>query len=55
MFSFEAGFKAGIWDFFEIYIPLVVSGNIDVLTGSFRNRIRFIFRLDRLTVPRFKS
>ena len=55
IFSFEAGFKAGIWDFFEIYIPLFVSGNIDVLTGSFRNRIRFVFRLDRINIPRFKT
>ena len=44
----EAGLKAGIWDLFEIYFPLIVSGNIEEITGSFRNRIRFVFRLDAL-------
>lgn len=47
-FFFEAGFKAGIWDFFEVYFPVIVSGNIESMTGSFKNRIRFIFRLDKL-------
>jgi hypothetical protein len=45
---FEAGVKAGIWDFFEIYIPLIVSDNIKSLTGSLKEKIRFIFRLDLL-------
>jgi len=45
-FFYEAGLKAGIWDFFEIYIPLLVSKNIDSANGSFKNRIRFIFSLD---------
>ncbi len=44
----EAGLKAGIWDFFEIYFPILVSDNIDEITGSLRNRIRFVFRLDAL-------
>jgi len=43
---YEAGIKAGIWDFFEIYIPLIVSGNIESITGTFKNRIRFVFKLD---------
>ena len=47
---FEAGLKTGIWDFFEIYIPLLVSDNIDAITGSLRNRIRFVFRLDKLNL-----
>ncbi len=51
---FEAGLKTGIWNFFEIYIPLLVSGNIDVITGSFKNRIRFVFRLDRLNPGKTK-
>ena len=42
----EAGLKAGIWDFFEIYVPLIVSGNIESLTGSFKSRIRFVLKLD---------
>jgi hypothetical protein len=45
---FETGFKAGIWNLFEIYFPLLVSDNIDAITGSFRNRIRFVFKLDML-------
>jgi hypothetical protein len=45
-FFFEAGLKAGIWDFFEIYIPLIVSRNIESITGSYRDRIRFVFKLD---------
>jgi hypothetical protein len=51
---FEAGLKAGIWNFFEIYFPLLVSENINSLTGSFRDRIRFIFKLDRLNPQRSK-
>jgi len=43
---FEAGIKTGFWDLFEIYIPLVVSKNIDSVSGPFKNRIRFIFSLD---------
>ncbi len=43
---YEAGVKIGIWDVFEIYIPLLVSKNINSVNGSFKNRIRFIFSLD---------
>jgi hypothetical protein len=43
---FEAGFKAGLWNFFEIYFPLLVSDNIDAISGSLKNRIRFVFKLD---------
>ncbi len=46
LFFYEAGLKAGIWNFFEIYVPLIVSGNIESLTGSFENRIRFVLKLD---------
>ncbi len=45
-FFYEAGLKAGIWDLFEIYIPLLVSKNIDSVSGTFKNRIRFVFSLD---------
>jgi hypothetical protein len=51
---FEAGIKTGIWDFFEIYFPLLVSDNIYALTGSYKNRIRFIFRLDKINSRTFK-
>jgi len=43
---FEAGFKAGMWNFFEIYFPLLVSDNIESMTGSLKDRIRFVFKLD---------
>jgi hypothetical protein len=43
---YEAGFKAGMWNFFEIYFPLLVSDNIESITGSFKDRIRFVFKLD---------
>jgi hypothetical protein len=45
---YEAGLKTGIRDVFEIYVPLVVSSNIDSVSGTFRNRIRFIFSLESL-------
>ena len=43
---YEAGFKAGFWNFFEIYVPVLVSGNIESITGPFKSRIRFILKLD---------
>ncbi len=46
---YEAGLKTGLWNFFEIYIPLVVSGNIESAPstrGSFRDRIRLVFNLN---------
>jgi hypothetical protein len=50
----EAGFKAGLWNFFEIYIPLLVSDNIDSISGSFKERIRFLFQIDLLNPLRLK-
>jgi hypothetical protein len=52
---FEAGLKTGIWDFFEIYFPLLVSDNIDAMTGSFKDRIRFVFKLDIFNPIRLNS
>jgi hypothetical protein len=52
---FEAGLKAGIWNFFEIYVPLLVSDNIEAITGSFKDRIRFVFKLDKFNTLRLKS
>ena len=52
---YEAGLKTGIWGFFEVYFPFVVSENINSITGSFKERIRFIFRLDKLNVFTTKS
>jgi len=54
MLFYEAGFKTGIWDFFEVYCPLVVSGNLHGITGSFKERIRFVFSVDKLFVSKFK-
>jgi hypothetical protein len=45
-FFLEAGMKAGFWNFFEIYVPLVVSGNLESFTSSFKNRIRIVLNLD---------
>ncbi len=49
---YEAGLKTGIWDFFEIHIPLLVSKNIDSVSGNFKNRIRFVFSID--SIRKFK-
>lgn len=45
-FFYEAGLKAGIWGFFEIHIPLIVSDNIGLINTSIRNRIRFFLNLN---------
>ena len=54
-FFYEAGLKAGIWNVFEISVPLVVSGNIETITGSFKDRIRFVFKLDALSQVKLNS
>ena len=54
-FFCEAGLKAGLWNFFEIYIPLVVSGNIESVTGSFKERIRLVFNLDSFSQAKLNS
>jgi hypothetical protein len=51
----EAGLKAGIWDFFEIYFPLLVTDNISSIRGSLKERIRFVFRLDIVNPVKTKS
>jgi hypothetical protein len=43
---YEAGLKAGIWNFFEIYFPLLVSQNMGSINGSLKDRIRFVLILD---------
>ena len=55
VFFFEAGFKAGLWNFFEIYFPFIVSDNVSAIAGSFKDRIRFIFKLDMLNSFRVRS
>lgn len=51
----EAGIKAGIWDYFEIYFPFFVSDNISVIRGSLKERIRFVFKLDKLNPIKSKN
>jgi len=46
---YEAGLKAGIWKFLEIYVPIDVSGNISSVTGNVKDRIRFVLNLDEIT------
>jgi hypothetical protein len=43
---FEAGFKAGLWNLFEVYVPVLVSGNLSSIGGSVKDRIRFVLNLD---------
>jgi hypothetical protein len=42
----EAGIKVGFWNLFEIHFPLLVTGNIQNITGSIKDRIRIVFSLD---------
>jgi hypothetical protein len=54
-FFWEAGLKAGIWNLFEIHVPLVVSKNIEDITGTFKDRIRFIFQLNSFNQLRLRQ
>lgn len=54
-FFWEAGLKAGIWNFLEVYIPLVVSGNTGSITGTFKDRIRLVFKLDSFNQVKLNS
>lgn len=45
-FFFEAGFKAGIWNLFEVYFPLIVSDQLATASGSFKGSIRFVLHFD---------
>lgn len=54
-FFFEAGLKAGLWNFFEIYCPILVSGNIKSVTGSFNSSIRLVFNLDSFGQSKLNS
>jgi hypothetical protein len=52
---FEAGLKAGIWGLLEVYVPLMVSGNIERNTGEFKDRIRLVFSFDIIQNSRLSS
>ncbi|MDR3652598.1 MAG: M1 family metallopeptidase [Paludibacter sp.] len=45
-FFAEAGLKFGLWNLFEIHIPLLVTSNIQSVAGSLKNRIRIVFSLN---------
>lgn len=42
----EAGVKVGIWNLFEIHIPLVVTSNIQSIKPTIADRIRIVINLD---------
>ena len=42
----EAGIKIGLWNLFEIHIPLLVTSNIQSINNLVVNRIRIVFNLD---------
>lgn len=44
----EGGLKAGISNIFEIYFPFLVSNNIQSVTGTMKERIRFVINLEQL-------
>jgi hypothetical protein len=54
-FFYEAGVKVGFWNIFEIYFPMLVSNNIQSITGSFKDRIRFVFKLDLFDLVKMNS
>jgi len=54
-FFYEAGLKAGLWNFFEIYFPVLVSSNIESITGSFKDRIRLVFNLNSFSQVKLNS
>jgi hypothetical protein len=54
-FFYEAGFKAGLWNVFEIYIPLLVSENIGSINGSIKGRIRIVLNLDSFSQVTLKN
>jgi hypothetical protein len=51
----EAGVKVGIWNVFEIYFPILVSGNIQSISKSLRNRIRIVLNLDLVSHLKLNS
>ncbi len=51
---YEAGFKAGIWDLFEVYFPIFVSNNMSSENGSIKERIRFVLSLNFLNQVKLK-
>jgi len=54
-FFYEVGLKAGIWNFFEIHIPLLVSRNIGSISSSIKERIRIVLTLDSFNKLKLKG
>jgi hypothetical protein len=52
---YEAGLKAGLWNVFEVYIPLLVSGNIGSIDKTVKDRIRFVLNLDAINNANFSK
>lgn len=48
LFFGEAGIKVSLRNLFEIYFPLLVTGNIQSMNGSIIDRIRIVLNLDFL-------
>ncbi|NVO18414.1 MAG: M1 family metallopeptidase [Bacteroidetes bacterium] len=46
LFFFEAGIKTGIWNVLEIFVPLIVSRNINSISSTVKERIRITLNLD---------
>jgi hypothetical protein len=51
----EAGLKAGLWNFFEIYFPFLVSENIRYANPALNTRIRLVFNLSSLGQTKLNS
>jgi hypothetical protein len=54
-FYCEAGFRAGIRNIFEFYVPLLVSSDISSVRHSVKDRILFIFNIDAIRLFRAPS
>ena len=54
-FFYEAGLKAGLWNFFEIYFPILVSENIKSTNSTFNSSIRLVFNLDAFGQSKLNS
>lgn len=52
---YEAGLKAGFWNVFEIYVPIIVSSNIGSIRGTVKDRIRFVLNLNSFNSLKFSS
>ena len=52
---YEAGLKAGFWNVFEIYVPIIVSSNIGSIRGTVKDRIRFVLNLNSFNSLKLSS